>query len=232
MVAFSVQQLTAFFTNGPQMALSGPVRTRLAQEGLETVDDFADFQSDQLGDAYKNMRTSIPGIPGIPEQRNADGVITVAAVAAIQAIPPVLVSAKCALRLKIASIAYHYYISISRDHTPANMNYSLVLKDFYTEYEAVISLAKENKPDVPVLHKNNPPLKWIETFKDCLFRTYGIRKTPLLYVIRDNADVPNEETDPLTIGKAFGSSGAIIDELISRLDHTVFYGEYLIEYCK
>ena len=220
MVAFTDNQLTAFFTNAPQMALSDAVRTGLAQEGLTTVGDFADFKSDQLGDAYKNMRTSIPGVPGIPEQRNADNVVTAEAVAAIAAIPPVLVSAKCALRLKIASLAYHYYTSIGRDLTPANMNYTLVLKDFYTEYEAAISLAKENKPDVPVLHKNNPPLKWIESFKDCLFRTYGIRKTPLLYVIRDNDTVPDEESDPLTARKAYGSSGSLLDELIARLDHT------------
>ena len=219
MVAFNAQQLTNFFTNAPQMALTDGVRTRLAQEGLTLVSDFTDFKSDQLGDAYKNMRTSIPGIAGIPLVRNADGVITAEAVAAIPAIPPILVSAKCALRLKIASIAYHYFTSIGREPTPANMNYTLVLKDFYVEYEALIALAKEDKPDVPVLHKNNPPLKWIESFKDCLFRSYGLRKTPLLYVIRNNATVPTEEDDPLVVGKAFGSSGSIVDELMLRLDH-------------
>ena len=99
------------------------------------------------------------------------------------------------------------------------MNYSNVLKDFYTEYESVIALSEETKPSVPLLTKNNTPLKWIESFKDCLFRTYGLRKAPLLYVIRDVATPPNEITDPLVAGKAYGSSGSIIDELIARLDH-------------
>ena len=68
------------------------------------------------------------------------------------------------------------------------MNYSLVLKEFYQEYEAVIELADGDKPDVPVLNKNSTPLRWIESFRDCLFRTYSLRKTPLLYVVRENSD--------------------------------------------
>ena len=127
MATFTDIQVTAFFTNGPQMALTGPIRARLASEGLVNVDDFDDFKDTQLAQAFKNMRTSIPGIPGIPEVRNAEGVVTVEAVAPIPAIPPVLVSAKCALRLKVASHAYHYFIDIGREPTPVNMNYSRVL---------------------------------------------------------------------------------------------------------
>jgi hypothetical protein len=219
MVAFTNNQLDSFFTNGPQMALTNAMRTRLTQEGLTTVDDFSDFKAEQLNDAFKNMRTSIPGVAAVPAVLDNDGVVITPAIAAIPSILPILISAKCGLRLKIASIAYHYYDSIGRDHTPANMNYLQVLKDFYTEYSAVLSLSKEPKPDVPLLHKNQSPLKLIDSFKDCLFRTYGIRQTPLLYVIRDNVVVPDEVDDPLLPGKAFGSSSSILDELISRLNH-------------
>jgi hypothetical protein len=219
MVVFNANQLDSFFQNGPQMSLTVPVRVRLAQEGLTSITDFADFKEDQLTDAFKNMRTSIPGTAMIPAHLGPDNAVLIPAIPAIAAVRPILVSAKCALRLKIASVAYHYFDSIGRDHTPANMNYTQVLKDFYIEYEAVIALAKEKKPDVPLLHKNSTPLKWIESFKDCLFRTYGIRKTPLLYVIRDEVTVQDEIDDPLTPGKAYGSSGSIVDELIARLDH-------------
>lgn len=219
MVTFTAAQLDSFFQNGPQMSLSLEVRARLANEGLTNMNDFADFKADQLSDAFKNMRTAIPGVAAIPELRDNDGNVIADAIAAIQPIPPVLVSAKCALRLKVASVAYHYYYSIRRDHSPANMNYTNVLKDFYTEYESVISLSKEDKPDVPLLHKNSTPLKWIESFKDCLFRTYGIRKTPLLYVVRENPAIPDEAADPLLQGKAYGQSGSVLDELIARLDH-------------
>ena len=66
-MAFNAAQLTVFFTNGPQMALTATARGRLADEGLVTVDDFEDFKEDQLEIAIKNLRTAIPGIPAILE---------------------------------------------------------------------------------------------------------------------------------------------------------------------
>ena len=210
------------------MGLTPIIRARLQQEGLVTVEDFTDFKEDQLNQAYKNMRTSIPGVAGIPAVQaqmdpNNPGVILVPGVPpipAIPAIPPVLVSARCALRLKVASIAYHYYRSIDRTPTPVNMNYTNVLRAFYVEYEALITLSEESKPDVPVLHKNLTPLKWIESFKDCLYRTYGVRKCPLLYVIREDKNVTHETNDPLALGSYFGLSGSIVEELIARLNQT------------
>jgi hypothetical protein len=217
---FDNNRTTAFFENGPQMSLSAPVRARLALEGLEHVADFADFKEDQLVDAFKNMRIAIPGVPLVPAVLNANGTVRVAEIPAVPPIPPTLVSAKCALRLKIASVAFHYYTAIGRTATAVNMNYTNVLKDFYVEYESVIALSEESKPNVPVLHKNNTPLKWIESFKDCLFRTYGLRKTPLLYVVREHALVQPEAQDPLLPTKSYGSSGSIVDELIKRLSFT------------
>ena len=185
-ISFANNEIDSFFTNGPQMALSAAVRARLSLEGLAMVGDFSDFKEAQLSDAFKNIRTSIPGVPAVQEQRDPadNNIILIHAVAAVPPVAPTLVSAKCGLRLKIASVAFHYYESILRDINAPNMNYSNVLKDFYTEYEAVIALSDETKPSVPVLSKNNSPLKWIESFRDCLFRTYGLQKTPLLYVIR------------------------------------------------
>ena len=87
------------------------------------------------------------------------------------------------------------------------------------EWEAIVELAKEDKPDVPILHKNSTPLKWIESFRDCLFRTYGVRKAPLSYVIREEEEVPTEVEDPLLQGRAHGSSGSVINEMIKRLAH-------------
>ena len=125
---FTQAQLTAFFTNAPQMALSVAQRDRLAQEGLILVEDFVDFKDDQLDQAAKNMRTSIPGFP--TTQPDANGVVLVAAVPAVNL---VLISARCMLRLKVASIAYHCYESIERAITPSNMNYTCVLCGFYQE---------------------------------------------------------------------------------------------------
>ena len=73
---------------------------------------------------------------------------------------------------------------------------------------------------MPVLSKHITPLKWVESFEDCLLRTFGVRSCPLLYVIRDDEQVPSEVDDPLLIGSAFGRSGSVLDELVTRLSHT------------
>ena len=210
---FTANQLTAFFHNGPQMNLSPTERSRFQEQGLTTVDDFAHFKELQLDEALKNMRVNIPGIPAVTA---ADGTILTPAVPAK---PPCLVPATSIHRIRVATIAYHYYQSIKRTPTPANMNFGSVLTDFYTEYEAIQKLEKEDKPDVPVLHKNTTPLKWVDSFKDCLSRTYGLRHTPLSYVIRDVVDPVPEEDDPLEPSKSYGSSGSVVDELVLRLDH-------------
>ena len=211
-MAFTSSAFTAFFEQSNQMGLSSRARTRLAQEGLASIDDLADFKEDQLTQAFRNMRTAVPGVP--PVTRNNRTVSP-----AIEAIPLIVVSAKCGLRLKIASRAYHYYVSIDRDPTPGNMHYTSVLQDFHVEYEAMESLRDEDKPDVPILHKNLTPLKWIESFKDCLYRTFGVRKCPLLYVIRDQIIPDSEDDDPLLPNQPFGVSGSIINELIKRVSH-------------
>jgi len=69
----------AFFDNGPQMALLPLVRTRLVAEGLETIEDFADFKKDQLKEAIKNLRTPIPGIIGVVDvNHNYETLVTIA----------------------------------------------------------------------------------------------------------------------------------------------------------
>ena len=206
---------TAFFENGPQMNLTAVQRTRLAAEGLTQVADFADFKADQIDDAIKNLRVSIPGIPAVVD---GGGNVTTPAVPPIL---PCLISAQCQRRLNIASVAWHYYDSIGRVQSPVNMNYTNVLRMFYSEWEAIEQLREEDKPEVPVLSKHMTPIRWLESFKDCTSRTFGVRNCPLAYVIRDAVAVPNEVDDPLEPGFAHSAtSGSVLNELIRRLNHT------------
>ena len=137
------------------------------------------------------------------------------------AIPPCIVSAHCVLRLKVALIAYHYYADTARTQTPQNMNYANVLRDFYTKWEVIIQQSKEDKPTVPVLSRNMTPVRWIESFKDCLFQTYEVRKFPFAYVIRDDANVPDQAEVPLLPGRSYSSLvGSILQEIINRYLHS------------
>ena len=92
-------------------------------------------------------------------------------------------------------------------------------KGFYAEYKALLNLKDEDKPDVPILQKNLTPLKWTESFKDCLYHTFGIRQCPLSYLIRNEVIPENEVDDPLLPDKSYRKSGSLIDELIQRIDH-------------
>ena len=54
---------------------------------------------------------------------------------------------------------------------------------------------------------------------DCLSRTYGT-KGPLVYVLGEDQEVPDEGEDPLQSNTYFGEVGCLYDELIKRLPHT------------
>ena len=213
-MAFTAAQTNSFFQNGPQMGLSADQRARLALEGLVTVEDFEDFKEDQLSNAIKNLRTGIPGVAAVVD---AVGQVQVPAIAPI---PPCVIPARSALRLKVASIAYHYYMNTGRTITSANMNYTGVLKGFYIEWEAIKEMISADAPKVPVLSKHQTPIKWMESFKDCLFNTFGVRKCPLSYVIRPNEAVEPENNVPLLAGFAYSeSAGSVLQELIDRYTH-------------
>ena len=100
------------------------------------------------------------------------------------------------------------------------MNYTNVLKEFNIEYEAPITLLKDTKPVITLLYKNQIQLKWIESFKYFPFCTYGLRHCPLLYVVQEDDDVPNEAGDPLVSVYSCGASGYALDESIAHIYHT------------
>ena len=220
---------TAFFTAGTQMGLTAGQREALASQGLTTVDDFADFGKEELDQALRNMRTSIPGIPAIPAVVNNRGREVTAGVPAVPPILPVILPARCSHRLLVAAIAWHYYTDTGRNVTAQNMHYNNVLKDFYVEWKAIVAMSDIDSPSVPCITKNNPPLRWTDTFKDYCLNTFGVRKAPLAYIIRDSitvlpetlaAGVTTGATDPLVPGKSYGNGGSVFYDLIARLSHT------------
>ena len=159
---FTSGQLTSFFKNTPHIGLSSAQRTRIAQEGLSVIEDFADFKEDQIEQVIENMRVSIPGVTAQ------------------------LILARCMLWLKVASIVYYHHNLIKRAIMLHNMHYMRVLRNFHQEWEALMSLTEEDKPDVLTLSKNITPIKWSESFKDRLSHTFGMQKATLSCIIREN----------------------------------------------
>lgn len=163
-----------FWLDDDQMSLTAEERTSLSHEGLETISDFLDFKDDELTQAFKNMRISVPPVAGVDAVVDAEGEVVSPAIPSFPGKRPVALSTKCMKRLKIASKAYNYYNSIGRVRNTINMHFTQTLKVFWIEYESITKLIKETKPDVPKVTKNTTPLRWIESFKDCCYRTFGV----------------------------------------------------------
>ena len=126
-MVFSALQLTLFFTHGPQMALSVFACNCLGQEGLEYIKDSSDFKDEQLYQAIKNMKTSVTGVAAVL------GALDIVLVPGVAPFSPCIVSTKCDICLKVASLYFHYYHAIGRDSTPDNMKYYQVLRTFCIE---------------------------------------------------------------------------------------------------
>ena len=143
MPSFTNTLPTPLFTSNTQMGLTTVQRVALEGESLADVTDFTDFKENEMKMALENVRQgipTIPGIPAVPERRNSRGTVTQAeapAVVPIQELNPVLIPARSASRLYVASIAYHNYIVTSREITAQNIHYTNVLKDFYIGWEAL-----------------------------------------------------------------------------------------------
>ena len=136
---FTNGQLTHFFTAGVQMGLTASQRASLVTQGLSHVNDFSEFGRDEIEQATKNMRTSIPPISAVAEILDSNNAVVVAAVPDVPPILPIILPARSTHPLLVASIAYAYYADISCNVTAFNRHHTNVLKDFYIEWKAIVA---------------------------------------------------------------------------------------------
>ena len=184
---------------------------RLTYEGITNFDSFLDFDRESIESLSKACARTIPAIAA--DDNNG--------IAAEAEIPGANLSTISIRRLVVATHAVKYYTSIGRTPDFDNMHYVNVLSAFRTDYEAYMLLRKQDAPDVSEVNdkdREKKIIKWVPLFEDALSRTFG-SKGPLVYVVRDNAEVPTEEEDPLLDNCHYGSAGSLVEELIKRLPH-------------
>lgn len=185
--------------------------TRLTHEGITDFESLLDFDRDSIEALVKACSREIPEIV-------ADEALGIAGEAAVNGANISSISIR---RLVIAMHAVKYYTAIGRVPTPVNMHYANILSTFKTDYEAYGLLRKQDAPAPPKVNdkdREKKVIKWAPLFADTLSRTFG-SKGPLLYIIREDANVPNEEADPLLPNCHFGTSGSLLEELVRRLPH-------------
>ena len=104
-----------------------------------------------------------------------------------------------------------------------NMQYVNVLGYLKTDYDDYVLLKKQTSHEVPLVgdkDKDKKIIKWVSIFEDVISRTFG-SKVPLVYILRENADIPDVGDDPLTKNTHYGASGYMLGELINCLPHAV-----------
>ena len=204
-------QTTTLFENADQMGVQHATVVQLAQEGIQSVDDLADFDKEELQQLADNLRRPGGRVPN-PDPG--------AAVGETIPMPAFVFGAKSQKRLGIACELVRYYYTMGRDLTVASMHWNNVIKNFEIQWKALKAKKEEDTPEVPKISKSLPIIKWSEAFQDHLHRVIGVRMIPLAYVIRTNKDVP-AVAPPLQVGQPHADAhGSIECELIAQASHS------------
>lgn len=196
------------------MSMNGATVQQLVHEGIQTVDDLVNFDEDSLKQVAENLRRPPGRIPD-PTIGQAGGA---AAGAMIQA-PPFPFSAKSQSRLLVATDLLKFYRTIGFVITPGSMQWNPVMQNFSEQWKAIKDAKKETQPEVPVITKALPIIRWSESFKDHLSRCTGVRNISLAYVVRETIEVPaacpaREPNQPYTT-----EHGSVMDDLVNRASH-------------
>ena len=201
-MVLTAAQTTSFFENAEQMGVQHATVVQLALEGIQTVDDLADFDKEALQQLADNLCRPGGRVPNPDPGAAAGSTIPT---------PAFVFGAKSQKRLGIACELVRYYNTVGRDLTAANMRWNNVIKNFEIQ---------EDTPDVPKISKALPIIKWTEAFQDHLHSVIGVRMTPLAYVTRQDEDVP-VVAPPLMTGQPHSEvHGSIEGEMIARASHT------------
>ena len=102
------------------------------------------------------------------------------------------------------------------------MHYVNVPGKFKTDYNVYVLPKKQTSPEVPLVSdkdKERKIIKWVPLFDDALLRTFGSNFI-LVYIVRENSEVPDVRDDSLTENEHYGASGSMLKELINPLPHT------------
>ena len=139
-MVLTAAQTATFFENNAQMGIPHDTIVQLNVEGISSIADLVDFNKDLIEQLASNLH-----LPGgmVPDPNPA------AAPGAMVLTPPFVFGAKSQKQLTIACNLIHYYNTVSHDYTPANMQWTHMMKNFEIQWK-VLKERKDSKiPEVP-----------------------------------------------------------------------------------
>ena len=183
------------------MAIPQATVDQLVTEGINNVDDLAEFDETSFKQVTENLRRP----SGVDAAGNPNR--------------PFTFGAKSQMRLLAAYWMVKFYQEIERPLTAANIRWDPIIKKFQLQWKALDEKRQADDPDTPKVTKALPIMRWAEAFRDHLFRCVGIRNIPLAYVVREDAAVP-AVCPPLATNQPFlGEHGSVKDDLIHQASH-------------
>ncbi len=138
---------------------------QLIEEGIDEVQDLAEFDRDNLTQVADNLRCPEGCIPNPDPAAPAGATI---------AQPPFSFGAKAQKRLLAACDLVRYYVTVDRALTAGNTKWDPVMKNFIVSWKALKDRKDDEAPEVPKISTTLSIIKWTEAFTDFLHRKIGV----------------------------------------------------------
>ena len=204
-MVLTTAQMTTFFEHVDQMGIPHTTVMQLCAKGIEAVMDLADFDKDSLQQLADNLRH--PGGCVLDPNPGAPAGATIPT-------PPFVFGAKSQRRIAVACDLVRFYATVGCDLTAANLQLTIVMKNFEIQLKALKERKADDSPDVPKISKVLLVIRWMEAFQDFLNRKIGNHNIPLAYIICDEPNPPAAAL-PLAAGQPHSiEHGSVESELI------------------
>ena len=99
------------------------------------------------------------------------------------------------------------------------------LENFDVQWQALKYLKKKDDPDAPKITKSGSIIKCIEYFKLHMNAIVGVRNWPLVYVVREEADLTNVTRGNLIAGQPHSEENVSLEAELVQItshDHPLF----------
>ena len=203
-------QTLAFFTAAGQIGLDVRTFQFFQSEGIHSINDLYDINSDILDTIASNARKPTGRIPD-PDPN--------AAVGATIPTPAYPIAAKSLHRLKISIRVIKYLAKTDRAVEAANLQWN-VLRDFSDHWSILTTKSKADFSQSPRLDKKSTCLRWYDDhLKEWTGSNVGLQGAPLSYVIRPNV-LPAANAPPFIVNRSYSAEhGSVEEELVQRCTH-------------
>ena len=174
-------QTTTLFEDLARMGIPHPKVIQLQQEGIIIVDEIANSDKTTIKKFAANLRRPEGHVQDLKRPNNVDGMIPTQLF---------VFSTRSRTRLETDDKLVRYYETVNCTITLLNTTWSKTVKNFQVQWKALEDNKNNDKTDVPAITKAAPVIKRNKPFRDYLHRRVGVRRIPLAYTVRSDANVP------------------------------------------